>query len=57
MYIKEIQLTNFNNYETTQVKFHDQVNALTGKNGMGKTNLLDAVYYACIGKSYFSSGE
>ncbi|MFT6338590.1 MAG: DNA replication and repair protein RecF [Halioglobus sp.] len=57
MYIKEIQLTNFNNYETTQVKFHDQVNALTGKNGMGKTNLLDAVYYACIGKSYFSSGD
>ena len=57
MYIKEIQLTNFNNYETTQVRFHSQVNALTGKNGMGKTNMLDAVYYICIGKSYFSSGD
>ncbi|MFT4535598.1 MAG: DNA replication and repair protein RecF [Saprospiraceae bacterium] len=57
MHIKEIQLTNFNNYDTTKVGFHAQVNALTGKNGMGKTNLLDAVYYVCIGKSYFSSGD
>ena len=52
MYIKEIQLTNFNNYEAAEARFHKQVNALTGKNGMGKTNMLDAVYYSCIGKPY-----
>jgi len=57
MKIKSIQLTNFNNYATVQTEFHPQVNALTGKNGMGKTNMLDAVYYLCIGKSYFSSGD
>jgi len=57
MYIKEIQLTNFNNYENVRARFHKEVNALTGKNGMGKTNMLDAVYYSCIGKSYFSSGD
>ncbi len=57
MQVKSIQLTNFNNYATVQADFHPQVNALTGKNGMGKTNMLDAVYYLCIGKSYFSSGD
>lgn len=57
MYIKNIELANFNNYETTRVVFHNEVNALTGMNGMGKTNMLDAVYYLCIGKSYFSSGD
>jgi len=57
MYIKDLVLTNFNNYDSASVSFHAQVNALTGKNGMGKTNMLDAVYYLCIGKSYFSSGD
>ncbi|MEM9547623.1 MAG: DNA replication and repair protein RecF [Bacteroidota bacterium] len=57
MQIKSIQLTNFNNYADVRADFHPQVNALTGKNGMGKTNMLDAVYYLCIGKSYFSSGD
>lgn len=57
MQIKSIQLANFNNYITVEAEFHPQVNALTGKNGMGKTNMLDAVYYLCIGKSYFSSGD
>jgi DNA replication and repair protein RecF len=28
-----------------------------GLNGMGKTNILDAIYYTCIGKSYFSSSD
>lgn len=57
MQINSIQLTNFNNYSEVQADFHPQVNALTGRNGMGKTNMLDAVYYLCIGKSYFSSGD
>ena len=57
MHIKNLQLSNFNNYINENAVFHPQMNALTGKNGMGKTNLLDAVYYLCIGKSYFSSGD
>lgn len=57
MQLKSIQLTNFNNYASAKTDFHPHVNALTGKNGMGKTNMLDAVYYLCIGKSYFSSGD
>ena len=37
--------------------FHHKLNAILGLNGMGKTNLLDAIYYSCLGKSYFSSGD
>jgi len=33
------------------------MNAFTGLNGMGKTNILDAIYYLCLGKSYFSSTD
>lgn len=57
MHINKIALTNFNNYTSAVVDFHSQVNAFTGLNGMGKTNMLDAVYYLCIGKSYFSTGD
>jgi len=53
--VKNLKLTNFRNYAHADVRFHSHVNALTGKNGMGKTNILDALYYSCLGKSYFSS--
>lgn len=37
--------------------FHNKMNILLGNNGSGKTNMQDAVYYLCMGKSYFSSGD
>jgi len=55
--LSSIQLTNFRNYNTEKFEFHDEVNVLVGKNGMGKTNVLEAIYYLCFGKSYFSSGD
>ena len=57
MVLRHIALTNYNNYSTESVTFNSNVNALNGKNGMGKTNMLDAIYYLCIGKSYFSTGD
>lgn len=57
MIIQNLKLTQFRNYEHAHVAFHPQVNVLTGLNGMGKTNVLDALYYLCLGKSYFSSGD
>ncbi|MEE9437715.1 MAG: DNA replication and repair protein RecF [Saprospiraceae bacterium] len=57
MYIKSLKLQNFNNYSEVDVDFHAEMNAITGFNGMGKTNMLDAIYYLCIGKSYFSRGD
>lgn len=55
--VRNLKLTQFRNYEYAAIDFHPKVNALTGLNGMGKTNVLDALYYLCLGKSYFTSGD
>ncbi len=57
MIVQKLKLTHFRNYEYLAIDFHSRVNALTGLNGMGKTNVLDALYYMCLGKSYFASGD
>lgn len=54
MYIKELSLINFKNYEDASFDFSTQINCLVGDNGSGKTNILDAVYYLGNCKSYFN---
>lgn len=54
MYIERLQLANFKNYEELDVDFSNNVNCLVGNNGVGKTNLLDALYYLSFCKSYFN---
>jgi DNA replication and repair protein RecF len=55
MLLKKIKLTNFKNYEVEQFTIHHKIITITGDNGMGKTNLLDAIYYSCLGKSYMTA--
>lgn len=55
--IREITLTNFKNYQFHAFSFDEQLNCLVGKNGTGKTNLLDSIYYSCFTKSYTSSSD
>jgi DNA replication and repair protein RecF len=50
--IKSIKITNFKNYESQNLDFSPRLNCLTGLNGMGKTNVLDAVHYLCLCKSH-----
>src|SRR5437764_3991828 len=57
MYLENINLLNFKNYEELNLGFSKQVNFFTGANGSGKTNLLDAVYYLSLSKSAFSSND
>ena len=57
MVLKTLKLTNFKNYETLALDFTAPVTAFVGANGMGKTNLLDAIYYLCMTKSYFLASE
>ncbi|HKK77207.1 MAG TPA: DNA replication and repair protein RecF [Saprospiraceae bacterium] len=52
--LQQIQLTNFKNYARADITCSSGINCLVGKNGMGKTNLLDAIYYLCMTKSHFS---
>lgn len=55
--LKKISLTHFKNYDFTSFDFSENVIGISGLNGKGKTNLLDAIYYCCFTKSYFSSTD
>ncbi len=55
MYLTHISLLNFKNHESLQLSFSRKINCFIGRNGAGKTNILDAVYYLCLTKSYFNS--
>ena len=52
MYIKRLYLHHFRNYSETEVSFSPGVNWITGKNGQGKTNLLEALYLLSTGRSF-----
>lgn len=49
-----ISLYQFKNYFHQEFRFTERIVGICGRNGMGKTNLLDAIYYLCFTKSYFT---
>lgn len=51
MKIKKIYLNNFRNYNEENVLFDASLNVVFGNNAQGKTNLLEAIYFCCVGKS------
>jgi DNA replication and repair protein RecF len=55
MHLSRISLVNFKNYEQLELNFSQKINSFVGDNGTGKTNLLDAIYYLSLTKSYFNS--
>jgi len=57
LYLNQLKLTNFKNYEGESLQFSPHLNAFVGLNGMGKTNLLDAIYYLCMSKSHFRTSD
>jgi len=54
MYLQQLSVINFKNYTEAELTFSEGVNAFTGNNGAGKTNLLDAIHYLSLCKSYFN---
>ncbi|MGB0176611.1 MAG: DNA replication/repair protein RecF [Owenweeksia sp.] len=54
MYLKSLRLINFKNWAQLELGFHDKLNCLVGFNGSGKTNVLDAIHYLSVCKSYFN---
>jgi DNA replication and repair protein RecF len=55
MYLKKLALTNFKNYELDELEFSPKINCFTGNNGVGKTNILDAIHYLSLTKSFFNN--
>ncbi|WP_281987095.1 DNA replication/repair protein RecF [Aquimarina aggregata] len=54
MILKSLSLINYKNFEAINFEFDDKINCLVGNNGVGKTNILDAIYHLSFGKSYFN---
>lgn len=55
MHLQKIHLVNFKNYEEVEIQLSEGVNCFVGKNGVGKTNVLDAVHYLSMCKSYMNT--
>ena len=54
MFLKHLSLVNYKNFDTQNLEFEPTINCLVGANGIGKTNILDAIYHLSFGKSYFN---
>jgi DNA replication and repair protein RecF len=52
--LNSISIFQFKNYFHQEFRFDERIVGICGRNGVGKTNLLDAVHYLCFTKSYFS---
>ena len=52
MYLERLCLRNFRNYKECDIIFHSPVTLVVGKNAMGKTSLLEALYFLCTGESH-----
>ncbi len=57
MLLQQLSITNFKNIESAQLNFSPNINCIVGNNGEGKTNLLDAIYYLSMTKSYFGGSD
>ncbi|MGB5819350.1 MAG: DNA replication/repair protein RecF [Saonia sp.] len=54
MFLKKLSLINYKNFESQNFEFDAKINCFVGSNGVGKTNILDAIYHLSFGKSYFN---
>ncbi|QCX54236.1 DNA replication/repair protein RecF [Elizabethkingia sp. JS20170427COW] len=57
MLIKSLRLQYFKNHESRNFEFSPQINCFVGNNGVGKTNVLDALHYLSVGKSFLGNTD
>ena len=54
MFLKNIKIKNFRNYESLNLNFLNGINIIYGNNAQGKTNLLESIYFLSFSKSHRS---
>jgi len=54
MFLKKLSLINYKNFDSQVFEFDTKTNCFVGPNGVGKTNVLDAIYHLSFGKGYFN---
>jgi DNA replication and repair protein RecF len=57
MYLEKLSVLNYKNYGDCSLEFNSRVNVFVGRNGSGKTNLLDIIHYLSMTKSAFTSSD
>jgi len=57
LFLRSISLLQFKNYTNRSFDFSERIIGICGNNGVGKTNLLDAIHYLCFTKSYFTRAD
>lgn len=57
LYLQSLHVVNYKNHKNKEIRLFPKLNALCGKNGTGKTNLLDAINYLCLTRSYFNTND
>ena len=55
MFLKKLLLNNYKNFSEIKFDFDTKIICFTGMNGVGKTNIVDAIYHLSYTKSYFNS--
>ncbi len=57
MWIKNIELKNYRNYDNLKIDFNNNMNIIIGNNAQGKTNLLESIYVLAVTKSFLSNSD
>ena len=57
MWINNIKLNNFRNYNNKEINLHENINVFFGENAQGKTNIIESIFLCSIGKSFRSSKD
>jgi DNA replication and repair protein RecF len=57
MYIEELALKDYRNYEKLSVEFENKVNVILGENAQGKTNVMESIYVLAMAKSHRTSND
>ncbi|MGX7395355.1 DNA replication/repair protein RecF [Carnobacterium mobile] len=57
MFLKDIQLSNYRNYESAQAHFSEGINVFLGENAQGKTSLMEAIYVLAMARSHRTAND